>query len=241
MPLRSSPNDEARQGRRRGGSGRDRVVPDAERWNHNIAYHDKLLRLVPAGARRGLDVGCGDGMLTRRLAASVEESIGIDLDEASIALAQNAAGPTNVAYVHGDVMTHPFELESFDVVVCVMALHHLDTDAGLRRMVALLRPGGFLGIIGAGRLDLRKDLPYEVAGAVVTRFHKLTKIYWEQPSPMVWPPPDTYAELEQKAKAVLPGADVRRRLLWRYTLTWVKPTGSISAREGGTPGRAADR
>jgi 2-polyprenyl-3-methyl-5-hydroxy-6-metoxy-1,4-benzoquinol methylase len=37
-----------------------------KRW-HNIHYHRLILRAVPAGARRGLDVGCGEGTLAREL------------------------------------------------------------------------------------------------------------------------------------------------------------------------------
>jgi 2-polyprenyl-3-methyl-5-hydroxy-6-metoxy-1,4-benzoquinol methylase len=69
----------------RGTSSAD--VPDATRWNHNIHYHPLLLGAVPHAARRVLDVGCGDGQLTRQFATQAEHVIGIDLDEASIRLA----------------------------------------------------------------------------------------------------------------------------------------------------------
>src|ERR1035438_1423379 len=34
-------------------------------WNHNIHYHDVVLRSVPPRCRRALDVGCGQGLLAR--------------------------------------------------------------------------------------------------------------------------------------------------------------------------------
>jgi 2-polyprenyl-3-methyl-5-hydroxy-6-metoxy-1,4-benzoquinol methylase len=37
-------------------------------WNHNTHYHDIVLRNVPRGCGEALDVGCGDGLLARRLA-----------------------------------------------------------------------------------------------------------------------------------------------------------------------------
>jgi hypothetical protein len=41
--------------------------------------------------------------------------------------------------------------------------------------------------------------------------------------PMVFDPPLTTREVRQHAAAVLPGAQVRRLLFWRYLLTWQRP------------------
>lgn len=37
-------------------------------WDHNAYYHQLLLRAVPAGANRVLEIGCGTGDLAARLA-----------------------------------------------------------------------------------------------------------------------------------------------------------------------------
>ncbi len=37
-------------------------------WNHNVHYQLVILRAVPAGCDRALEVGCGDGLLAGRLA-----------------------------------------------------------------------------------------------------------------------------------------------------------------------------
>jgi SAM-dependent methyltransferase len=208
---------------RRQGRRELQPLPDAERWNHNIHYHPNILRVVPAGAARALDVGCGDGMLTRQLAATVGLAIGLDVDAPSLGLAPAETPAPNIAYVRGDVLTHPFVPGSFDVILSVAALHHMDTAAGLLRMAELLRPGGALGIVGLGRPKLPADLFHEVAGAVVTRLHQRPKTQWTVSSPMVWPPPDTYAQVRRTAAALLPGSEFRRHVLWRYTLTWSKP------------------
>lgn len=193
----------------------------ADRWNHNIHLHRVVLDAVPHGARRALDIGCGEGMLTCELAERVPEVVGIDLDEPSLALARQQGGtPT---YVHGDVLTHPFEPGSFDLVASIATLHHLDARTGLRRMAELTRPGGVVAVVGLARSRLPRDLLWEVAGAVATRAHKLRKGYWEHSAPTVWPPPETYDGMRQIVAAELPGAAFRRHVLWRWWATWRKP------------------
>lgn len=118
------------------------VAADADRWNHNIHYHPVLLSAVPQGAADALDVGCGEGMLARRLAEQVPRVVGIDSDRASVETAKSISGPGLVEFVHGDFLTYPFQPRSFDFVVSVATLHHMDAAVALRRMAELLRPGG---------------------------------------------------------------------------------------------------
>ncbi|NUR91313.1 MAG: class I SAM-dependent methyltransferase, partial [Nonomuraea sp.] len=186
------------------------------RWNHNIHYHPRILGAVPEGARYALDVGCGEGMLARELRQVVPHVTGIDLDEPSIALAREQPG--DVGYVLGDFLTHPFEPGSFDVVASVATLHHVDAAAGLARMRELLRPGGVLAVVGLARSVMPRDLPRDVAGLAAGTLQRLVKGHWQHPSPTVWPPPVTYAEMRELAAATLPGSVYRRHLLLRYSL-----------------------
>jgi 2-polyprenyl-3-methyl-5-hydroxy-6-metoxy-1,4-benzoquinol methylase len=190
------------------------------RWNHNIHYHPMILSQVPAGARTALDVGCGEGMLTRALRSRVPSVVGVDLDSPSLELAR-AAGE-NITYVCGDVLTHPFALESFDFVASVATLHHMDASHALARFSSLLRPGGRLVVLGLARSSLL-DLPAAVAGVVAHQVHRRSRGFWEHPSPQVWPPPLTYSQVRRLAARSLPGVTYRRHLLFRYSLTWEKP------------------
>ncbi|OZM81994.1 bifunctional 2-polyprenyl-6-hydroxyphenol methylase/3-demethylubiquinol 3-O-methyltransferase UbiG [Pseudonocardia sp. MH-G8] len=192
-----------------------------ERWNHNIHYHPVVLGAVPPGCHTALDVGCGEGMLTRELRAVVPSVTGIDLDAPSLELAR--AQDDGVEYVRGDVLTHPFAPASFDLVASIAVLHHMDTATALRRMRELLRPGGVLAVVGLPRHRLPYDLPYVLAGAVAHRWHRRRRSYWEHSAPTVWPPPDTVADVRRTAERELPGARLRRHALWRYSLVWTKP------------------
>ncbi|MFC0107194.1 class I SAM-dependent methyltransferase [Kibdelosporangium aridum] len=191
----------------------------SNRWNHNIHYHPMILSAVPPGARSALDVGCGEGMLARRLREKVPDVVGVDLDRSSIDLATSF--DDDISYVVADVLTHDFP-SSFDFIASVATLHHMDATAALTRFKSLLRPGGTMVIVGLARPQVR-DLPYEVAGAVATRVHKRSKGYWQHPSPVCWPPPETYSSMRRLAATLLPGVRYRRHILWRYSLTWEKP------------------
>ncbi|WP_067830430.1 class I SAM-dependent methyltransferase [Nocardia inohanensis] len=198
-------------------------VPDDERWNHNIHYHDLLADALPPGGTV-LDIGCGEGMLARRLHAEGHRVTGIDLDEHGIELAREQSPDDEITYLRGDFLTYPFETESFDGIVSVATLHHLDATAALSRIRELLRPGGTVAIIGMARADLPRDLPIEAATLVVSTWHRVLRTQWAHPSPVAWPPPETYSGMRTLAEELLPGVQFRRRLLWRYSLIWTKPS-----------------
>jgi SAM-dependent methyltransferase len=162
-------------------------------------------------------------MLARQLARLVPHVVGIDLDLASIGLARRQDPHGKVGLVHGDFLTHPFAPASFGMITSVAALHHMDARAELNRMSQLLAPGGTLAIIGLAQSRLPADLPWEAAAVITHRGYKLTRTYWEQPSPVVWSAPHTYAEVQALARRAMPGVQYRRHPLWRYSLIWTKP------------------
>lgn len=199
------------------------MVDEPDRWNHNLHYHSVVLNALPERCRRALDVGCGEGTLTRQLRFEVPEVVGIDLDVASVELARERDGAGDIQYLVGDFLTHPLERESFDAVVSVAALHHMDAVAALTRMRELLRPGGVLVVIGLARSRFPADLPLDTAAVVMSRLYRLRRRYWEHPSPTLWPRPLTYAEMRNLTGALLPGSRFHRHLLHRYSVTWSKP------------------
>jgi 2-polyprenyl-3-methyl-5-hydroxy-6-metoxy-1,4-benzoquinol methylase len=153
----------------------------------------------------------------------VARVIGIDPDPNCIALARTAPGGSNGEFVRADLFAYPAAAGSFDFITCVAALHHMEEERALRRMAVLLRPGGTLVVVGLAQSRLPADLRWEIAGAIATRLHKLTKNYGETTAPKVWPPPHTYDEMRDIFGRVLPGSRFRRVILWRYVATWTKP------------------
>lgn len=196
--------------------------PSSARWNHNTYYHPLILDAIPPGCRRALDVGCGEGRLTRELRLVVPEVVGIDTDHASINAAQANPDAGDIRYLEANALTYCFEPASFDLVAAIASLHHVDAETALARLRALLRPGGVLAVIGLARSS-PGDLPVDIAAIVANRFRRLRAPYWQHPSPTVWPPPESYTSMRRIVARALPGARFQRRLYWRYTVVWVKP------------------
>jgi SAM-dependent methyltransferase len=130
----------------------------------------------------------------------------------------------HIEYVRGDFLTYPFEPASFAFITCVAALHHMDSATALVRMRALLEPGGTLAVVGLVRRNLPAELPRELAAALATRVHGALRARWQSPAATT-PPQQSYGELRRTALAALPGARIRRHLLWRYSLIWTATPG----------------
>jgi SAM-dependent methyltransferase len=205
-----------------------------EPWSHNLHYHRVILDAVPARCERALDVGCGQGALTRRLRRVVPHVIGIDRDQRSIELARANPAAADIGYLLGDFLATPFRPGSVDLVTSVASLHHMDAEAALRRIADLLRPGGVLAVVGLARATSPADAGRLVPAMIGTRVHKAASAARRRRaggrpgqgylSPIVWPPPLSYAATRRLAAQILPGARYRVRLYWRYTLVWTKPS-----------------
>ena len=134
------------------------------------------LRLSPGD--RVLDLGCGTGDDTRRLARLVApgEVIGIDASEAMIAVARQRLEGTGVpASFHvGDAMALDFPTDSFDAVRCERLLIHVsDPAAVLDEMVRVTRPRGRIVVIDIDFDLLAMDLPDVDAGFLRRAVHAM--------------------------------------------------------------------
>ena len=194
-----------------------------DRWNSNIHAFDRLLERVPVGARRGLDVGCGEGEMARRLRRRVEHVTAVDPDAASIAEARSFGD--DIIYEVADLESAALEPGSFDVVSAVAVLHHMDHRAGLARLASLVAPGGVLLVVGLATSRTLSEYARDAVDAIAIRRYTFTRRVWETPAPKIWPPPVSYAEAQRLSEEALPGVEYRRAPFFRYTLAWVSPGG----------------
>ena len=93
---------------------------------------------------RGLDVGCGTGVLAARLAQAGYEMTGLDPSGGMLDVMRRRS--PEVAAVEGSGDELPFPDGSFELVLTVAALHHIADPGAVRRtlveMVRVAAPGG---------------------------------------------------------------------------------------------------
>ena len=192
-------------------------------WNANTHYHRLVLAALPPDAARVLDVGCGDGILAAELAdAGIPHVVGLDIDQPVLDRARARHEGSAIEWVKGDVFEAPFAPDSFDAVVSVAALHHMDAAASLARFARLVRPGGTVAIVGLAA-NAWSDLPLAALGMTLRQVLGLVHGQWNHSAPTCWPPPLTYGEMKALSARVLPGVRYRRHWLGRYSLVWHKP------------------
>ena len=104
-----------------------------------------LALLNPQAGERVLDLGCGDGVLTKALVEAGASVLGVDASAAMIAAAKERG--LDVQLMNGEALTFQ---SAFDAVFSNAALHWmLDAHAVARGVFAALKPGGrFVGEMG---------------------------------------------------------------------------------------------
>ncbi len=102
----------------------------------------------PTGRMTLLDLGCGPGLVTARLAPGLREVVAYDLTPEMLDQARRRcakAALKNVRFEVGRAEQLPFENESFDAVVTRLTIHHfLDPRPVIKEVVRVLRPEGKL-------------------------------------------------------------------------------------------------
>jgi SAM-dependent methyltransferase len=108
-------------------------------------YEEQILPMAAAalaGARRVLDVGCGDGQISR-LAVKVgaELVVGVDPTWNQVVVAAERGG--GARFLRSGAADLPFADASFDVVVACLVFEHIEAvDAAIAEVSRVLAPGG---------------------------------------------------------------------------------------------------
>ncbi len=135
-----------------------------------VSHIDALLATVgPVGGLRILDIGCGEGQLTRALAALGARVTGYDPFIAETAWTEHGAGSYRLVKAAADAIPEPDN--EADLVLFVFSLHHVPgakLEGALAEARRLLRP--------SGRLYVAEPLAQGPHQYIIELFHDETPV-----------------------------------------------------------------
>lgn len=209
-------------------------------WTQNNHYHDFLLRSVPAKCASALEIGCGTGAFSRRLAQHAQNVLALDLSPEMIRLARQCSTQfPNIEFQIADVIAWSFPSEAFDCIASLATLHHLPLRETLLRMKDSLKIGGVLLVLDLferarnvfkpeGLFDSALNA-VAIPTSVSLRLLHHGRLLPPREVRAAWAAHeqhDTYptmSEVRALCAEILPGAKLRKHLLWRYSIVWQKP------------------
>ncbi|WP_017721458.1 class I SAM-dependent methyltransferase [Kamptonema formosum] len=115
-----------------------------------------MLQKLPVGeGQYVLDLACGTGFFTHRLAGKVGERgrvVAVDLSAGMLQRNQETAaeqGFSNITFVRSDALSFLSGIadSSADGVVCAWGICYMDHGKFIREVERVVKPGGFLGIL----------------------------------------------------------------------------------------------
>jgi 2-polyprenyl-3-methyl-5-hydroxy-6-metoxy-1,4-benzoquinol methylase len=204
---------------------------------HNDYYQRLLIRELPADGRTALDVGCGTGKFARRLARRGYDVDAIDQSAETLATARALTArtwaPGTIHWQQADITTADLPDKHYDFISCLASIHHVPFET-VGKLRDALTHGGVLAILGLYNEETASDWALSLAAVPVNAAARLTMAIsdklqptWEnhvlrQVSVPTSAPSMTLAQIRSAAAEELPGARIRRLLLWRYLLVYRK-------------------
>ncbi len=153
---------------------RDRWESEAQAWirwarapGHDSywRYHrDQFLSLLPPPGRQTVDIGCGEGRLTRDLKKLGHRVIGIDGSPTLVAAAREADAAMDIRLA--DAAALPFEAATADLAIAFMSLHDVDAmPNAIGEIARILEPGGKLCLAIVHPINSAGRFEEDTAGA----------------------------------------------------------------------------
>jgi 2-polyprenyl-3-methyl-5-hydroxy-6-metoxy-1,4-benzoquinol methylase len=124
-------------------------------YRYQQRKYDSLLSMLPRRRYHNvLDVGCGLGTFTRKLAPFAEHVLGTDISAEAVGQARKLSiKHPNITYSQQDVLDNSQQEASFDLIVLADMLYYVGplTDVGLKSIASnlsrRLAPGGLLLLV----------------------------------------------------------------------------------------------
>jgi ubiquinone/menaquinone biosynthesis C-methylase UbiE len=201
--------------------------------DQNKTYYSFLLKQLPLHCETSLEIGCGTGAFSRLLAARSDQVLAIDLSPNMIRIAKDHSQQhPNIVFQTADAMNVEFRSQSFDCIVSIATLHHIPMEPMLEKMRSALKIGGILIIhdlfeseglfdAAASALAIPTNIAIRLLRSGRLRARREVREAWAEHGRH-----DDYltiAQVRRLCAEILPGAALKRHLLWRYTIIWNKP------------------
>lgn len=190
-------------------------------WNHNVAYYE-WIRKETEGCYAILDVGCGDGRLLSSLYHEERYLVGIDKDKTCVYLSELRL-KDQAELIHTDFESYR-PLVRFDAVIFVASLHHMDMRQALKKARAILNEQGKIIIVGLAKPSSLTDYLIEGLRVIPVKVISLIrhmKSDEDSGIPVSYEMP-RMNEVRQVIQELLPGAEIRNGLYYRYLVSWTK-------------------
>ena len=172
------------------------VLPeyDAQLSDFHRAFESELEEILDAlplePDMNVLDVACGDGFYTRRIAERLGSGgsiTGVDLNAAYLSEARREAagntGRATIDFVAASFDRMPFPDDTFDLVWCAQSLHSLpEPGLVLGHLARVLRPGGILAVLENDTMH-QVFLPWPVSLELPLRAAELQALTKKTPNP----------------------------------------------------------
>lgn len=123
---------------------REKIVPYTS-WLPRYYIFFKWARISPDA--EVLDIGCGEGYISIKLAERCKKVVGFDINTEDLKLAEDKKSRSKykdkISFIPGDILKLPFPDESFDLVCLLDVLPHIKQDReALAEIGRVVRPSG---------------------------------------------------------------------------------------------------
>uniref|UniRef100_A0A8C5MZD6 Methyltransferase type 11 domain-containing protein n=1 Tax=Leptobrachium leishanense TaxID=445787 RepID=A0A8C5MZD6_9ANUR len=117
-----------------------------------------------------VDIGCGTGNVTRKLAPHFLEVIGLDFSESQLKIAREVTTEKNITYHLSPSENFLLADNSVDLINATCAVHFFNIDKFMHEVVRVLKPGGCLAL---SSLFLKCEIRYkDLSEALTNIFHE---------------------------------------------------------------------
>lgn len=210
----------------------DEIACLPDNWDHNRYYHNYILRLLPEKGEVALDVGCGTGEFSRLIAERFSKVQAVDLSPRMIEEAQARNSHSRIEYQLCDVEKMQLKEGSYDAIVSIAALHHMDLDVVLPKFKSALRENGVLVVLDLYKQRKPVEFALSVIAAPLNLIARLLtgqlvksnerKRLWKEHDVIDKRVMGTIETITKSAGRYIPGSRIKRHLFWRYSLVYTK-------------------